>query len=830
MSQQMFDVMLEASGRAVLVGGFIALALAAFRVKAPAIRHAAWTAVVVAMMALPLMAGWLPAIEVPLSWPQASSLARLETAPEPTTAATDLSAPGQTGAPAAASVSIPSRSTARLSVLRSGGLNDVPQPGPPGAVLPAWQSQDWRATAVFVWMIVAGVLLLREAIGWRMAHRLAQEGVPTGTGDGTYHSERIATPVVTGVLQPRVMVPSSWPAWGSGVRGMVLEHERAHVHRRDPLVAALARVNRSIFWFHPMAWWMERHLSRLAERACDEVAMRAVQDTRLYAALLVEMAHRLQQHGQRVAWQGIGIVSSRRFEDRLDQILQGPAPAMSLRAKGALGISCGVLIVAAIACGTAAAPLAEDPELAKELAKRAAAFDDYEAAIAMTLDQVAELERVVVANPDDLSATSRLLTFYLSKGQKLMGWSQMVAARRAVLLRTIERHPESSLVTWRLPRRLDPEGYEKARALWLTHLGRKDASPAVLSQAATFFERVEKPLAEEILLRAQAIDPKGQTLYGYDGTTVRLAWSRRLGVLYAMAIVGSHDQTAYDDVTSADAEQMKSAFARAARQKLDQSQDTSMLLGAGSFLINAAAKAKVNFDPTALGREYVTRALTLDPSSVEAKRLVQEPAFNFEAFMKERTVRIEQMRQRFGKTVDELDDAAFDQLPAATKLEYAPVLLWSPYNQAAASYRTGNEKASEAAFLSLKKRADSFQGLVDQGQATAVPAALQFDLHVAFGTYAMHQGNRREAVRRLGLALSAASTGFGADRLALGSAAEKLTYDLLDAGERESVAAFYDAVAKPFASEWRTTYENAAAAIRAGKMPASYQRSLARLK
>ena len=64
------------------------------------------------------------------------------------------------------------------------------------------------------------------------------------------------------------------------------------VRRRDSLVALLAAVNRSIFWFHPLAWWMECKLSLLAEQACDEALRlrRLGADRDRYARLLIEMA------------------------------------------------------------------------------------------------------------------------------------------------------------------------------------------------------------------------------------------------------------------------------------------------------------------------------------------------------------------------------------------------------------------------------------------------------------------------------------------------------------------------------------------------------------
>ena len=83
------DTLLEASGRAVLVAGFVAIALALFRAKAPALRHAVWTAALATMLALPLMSGWLPTMPFPLRLPS-PALTRMVAVTEQ---ADELSAP-----------------------------------------------------------------------------------------------------------------------------------------------------------------------------------------------------------------------------------------------------------------------------------------------------------------------------------------------------------------------------------------------------------------------------------------------------------------------------------------------------------------------------------------------------------------------------------------------------------------------------------------------------------------------------------------------------------------------------------------------------------------
>jgi beta-lactamase regulating signal transducer with metallopeptidase domain len=46
-----------------------------------------------------------------------------------------------------------------------------------------------------------------------------------------------------------------------------------HVRRHDNLTAALHMLVEAVFWFHPLVWWMERHMVEERERACDEAVV-----------------------------------------------------------------------------------------------------------------------------------------------------------------------------------------------------------------------------------------------------------------------------------------------------------------------------------------------------------------------------------------------------------------------------------------------------------------------------------------------------------------------------------------------------------------------------
>jgi hypothetical protein len=90
----------------------------------------------------------------------------------------------------------------------------------------------------------------------------------------------------------------------------VLAHESEHVRRRHPLVQWLALLNRALFWFHPVAWWLERHLSVLAEEACDNVVLDRGYDPRAYSEYLIEIARSVERSGVRLNIAGMAMPGS----------------------------------------------------------------------------------------------------------------------------------------------------------------------------------------------------------------------------------------------------------------------------------------------------------------------------------------------------------------------------------------------------------------------------------------------------------------------------------------------------------------------------------------
>jgi beta-lactamase regulating signal transducer with metallopeptidase domain len=67
----------------------------------------------------------------------------------------------------------------------------------------------------------------------------------------------------------------------------VLVHELSHVRRGDSLIRVVSAANKSLYWFHPLSWWLDSRLAELGELLSDDAALFALPASRAqYAAIL----------------------------------------------------------------------------------------------------------------------------------------------------------------------------------------------------------------------------------------------------------------------------------------------------------------------------------------------------------------------------------------------------------------------------------------------------------------------------------------------------------------------------------------------------------------
>jgi beta-lactamase regulating signal transducer with metallopeptidase domain len=215
----------------------------------------------------------------------------------------------------------------------------------------------------FIYVLGVLILLLRLAIGSLHARALMRRAQSEA---GMLTSDACASPITVGWLRPAVILPTDWTQWSAAQLDAVLSHEGEHARRRDPLVQWLALLNRAIFWFHPLAWWLERRLSALAEEACDNAVLSRGHDPRDYSQYLLSLARSVLSAGRRVDALGMTMPGSS-LPRRIPVILAGAKPQRISRIRI---VSAGVACVAFSVMFAAAAVDRAHPAVARLVSNR----------------------------------------------------------------------------------------------------------------------------------------------------------------------------------------------------------------------------------------------------------------------------------------------------------------------------------------------------------------------------------------------------------------------------------------------------------------------------
>jgi Zn-dependent protease with chaperone function len=784
--------MLEISLRALAAAAAVGLVLRLLRVRAAAVCHAAWRAVLLVMLLMPVLVSIVPAVPVPV--PSAGGLlgaAHRTEEPSPRAAWDAMQAPDVAAA-------LPSRrpgDSVRLVEQR------------PALVTGAPASRPWLPL-VFLTVYAAGVLVsaARLVYGWHLAsgmiRRATRRGpIRTDVAGQVYESPEVIVPVTAGAIRPVIVLPVTWKTWSADTLAAIIAHELAHVRRHDAMINFAGRLNRAIFWFHPLAWWLERRLAVTAEHACDEAGARAIGAPRRYAEILVEMADLVCRHRGRVGWQVVGVNGAGLLDSRIDRLLRGDAFAStSLRKQAAAAIACLLALGTVIACRQqiSATPLRADPELAKRLADQDAGRKQFEAARDLTQEQANALEQRIAADPEDFDARRQLVTYYTTSSK--VSWEHKVPGLRRHALWLIEHHPEHEVQAPALSPHFDPEGFATAKELWEAHLARPDVSPYLVACAARFFAPHDKPFAERLILRGMAMDPDSAALKARMPPRVGgYEWPMQLSSLYAAALRGSQSVSGtYNDLRT-HLDKVNSPYAMRVRRALEATTDAKLLARVGSVLVRpdppikdpALTQARANV--RALGVRYLQRALELDANLESAKATLVRIG------LPERATAADRLANR----------AHEDFIRAEDVTEYVKKDM-----------AAGKQQRDEA-----KARAEEVLKIAAAHAQDPAYSAAVMTAHHVLAAAALRDGDRHRALHHMRESVNVPTS-------------EQIQYApsfswmrpvnrLLKEGERERVVEFLEALARLTITE-RDRLLTDAQAIREGRMPSSYQYMVAR--
>jgi bla regulator protein BlaR1 len=143
----------------------------------------------------------------------------------------------------------------------------------------------WTQLLAFAWIAGAATVATRWWLAWRAAGSMARAARPApGSPPDVRVVDSAVEPAVARVFRPVVLLPAALPGRLSPAQlGAILAHERHHIARRDNLIAHVQRMVETLFWFHPLVWWIGRRLVDERERACDEAVLRAGHEPGDYA-------------------------------------------------------------------------------------------------------------------------------------------------------------------------------------------------------------------------------------------------------------------------------------------------------------------------------------------------------------------------------------------------------------------------------------------------------------------------------------------------------------------------------------------------------------------
>jgi beta-lactamase regulating signal transducer with metallopeptidase domain len=371
--------------RALVLSGVAGCGLAVFRAKGTAARLFTWTAVLYAALAMPLLVWMLPTVSVPTP-AVLRSIPVQSPAAQNSLAADRVHGLSEKAQPALSALAI---TGTRLAAEVDGkAIRDatpiVATPAHSPSYLSSLQQRSrWSTAAVGVYFIVALILLVRFFVGLafgrrllraspeidepRLALTLASRSYAWGlvSAPRVAESEFISVPLTLGVLGSTVLLPMGWRDWDDATLNAVVAHEVSHVARRDALTQRVSLLYRAIFWFSPLAWWLDRHLADLAEQASDEAVLTSGADRKDYARTLLCFFETLQSMPGRVWWQGVSMAKAGQAEQRVERILSWKGSvAMHLRKSIALTVLVlAVPVVYLVASVNAANPAAEAQHL-----------------------------------------------------------------------------------------------------------------------------------------------------------------------------------------------------------------------------------------------------------------------------------------------------------------------------------------------------------------------------------------------------------------------------------------------------------------------------------
>lgn len=167
---------------------------------------------------------------------------------------------------------------------------------------------------------------------------------------------------------PRLILPAAlWSELDEYGRRAVIYHELAHLRRRDHWVRWIEAAVGALYWWHPLVWWVRRHLREEAELSCDAwVTWLMPRARRTYAEALLHARQVVDSQREPVSAVALAFTSrrSKTFARRITMVMtESVRPKLSVA-----GLA--LVLVLAVAGWLAMPALAAAPQCDKDPAAK----------------------------------------------------------------------------------------------------------------------------------------------------------------------------------------------------------------------------------------------------------------------------------------------------------------------------------------------------------------------------------------------------------------------------------------------------------------------------
>ena len=107
-----------------------------------------------------------------------------------------------------------------------------------------------------------------------------------------YESDKVDTPLLTGLLHPKLIIPVTKSEWNTEELELVIAHELCHYRMKDLWLKQLMLLVTCVNWFNPAVYLMKKHFYHDMELVCDAHVMRgrSNDEKEAYAKILMSYA------------------------------------------------------------------------------------------------------------------------------------------------------------------------------------------------------------------------------------------------------------------------------------------------------------------------------------------------------------------------------------------------------------------------------------------------------------------------------------------------------------------------------------------------------------